>query len=156
MAKVKIKEFVVEKLKDFLEENEYELYHVDFIKEGKDWFLRVYIDNSDYSKGSISTMDCEKVSRYLSKVLDEDDPIEQNYYLEVASPGMDRQLYTDKHLQRYVGSKVEVSLYKKVDNKKVIEGELKAFDDKSITVHSDKDILLDREIISKINLVVVF
>ena len=105
---------------NFLVENGYELYHTEFIKEGKDWFLRVYVDNSGHNKGNISTGDCEKVSRYLSEVLDKEDPIEQNYYLEVSSPGMDRQLYTDKHMERYIGRKVEVSLYKKFNNSKNI------------------------------------
>ncbi len=80
-------------LADFLNENGYELYHIEFVKEGKDRFLRVYIDldNSRATDGEgkpqyIGTADCEKVSRYLSTRLDEEDPIEQNYYLEVSSP----------------------------------------------------------------------
>ena len=86
MAKIRIKELVAEELAGFLGENGLELYNVEFIKEGKDWFLRVYIDRTDDSSGGISTDDCEKVSRYLSARLDELDPIEQNYYLEVSSP----------------------------------------------------------------------
>ena len=156
MAKIKIKDFIEENLRDFLVENGYELYHTEFIKEGKDWFLRVYVDNSGHNKGNISTGDCEKVSRYLSEVLDKEEPIEQNYYLEVSSPGMDRQLYTDKHMERYIGRKVEVSLYKKFDNSKNIEGILKAFDEEKVTVSvDDNDILIDRVLISKINLAVV-
>ena len=89
-------------------------------------------------------------------MLDKEDPIEQNYYLEVSSPGMDRQLYTDKHMERYIGRKVEVSLYKKFDNSKNIEGILKAFDEEKVTVSvDDNDILIDRVLISKINLAVV-
>ncbi len=155
MAKIRIRDFVEDKISGFLEENGYELYHVDFVKEAKDRFLRIYIDNANHSKG-ISTDDCEAVSRYLSEILDKEDPIEQNYYLEVSSPGMDRQLYTDKHLERYIGQRVEVALYKKIDNKKKFEATLTGFDDKTVTVKEESEMVLDRESISKINLAVIF
>ncbi|MBR1993470.1 MAG: ribosome maturation factor RimP, partial [Firmicutes bacterium] len=71
---------------DFLAAEGYELYNIEFVKEGKDWFLRVYVDMAS-GEGYIGTEDCEKVSRFLSEKLDEEDPIEQNYYLEVSSPG---------------------------------------------------------------------
>ena len=93
MAKKKIKDIVAEELEDFLKENGYELYNVEFVKEGKDWFLRVYIDkvpaaDAPEEENYISTDDCETISRYLSERLDETDPIPQNYYLEVSSPGL--------------------------------------------------------------------
>ena len=83
----------------FLEESGLELYNVEFVKEGRDWFLRVYIDKLSPSEEEyVSTDDCEKVSRFLSDQLDRLDLIEQNYYLEVSSPGMDRPclLYTSR------------------------------------------------------------
>ena len=83
MAKKKISELVKELTGDFLLENGLELYHCEFVKEGRDWFLRVYIDKHD-PDSYVSTDDCEMVSRFLSDRLDEEDPIAQNYYLEVS------------------------------------------------------------------------
>ena len=132
MAKQKITDVTAEILKDFLDENGYELYHSEFVKEGKDWFLRVYIDlkepePADASPKYVSTDDCEKVSRYLSEKLDEVDPVQQNYYLEVSSPGMDRPLIRPEHYARYVGEEIELKFYKAKNGVKNIEGVLKAF-----------------------------
>lgn len=124
MAKIRIKELIAEVLAEFLETNGYELYNVEFSKEGKDWFLRVYIDRMEDSAGGISTDDCEKVSRYLSAKLDELDPIEQNYYLEVSSPGMDRALLKDSDYVRYAGRFVDVTLYQSMNGKKTFYGKL--------------------------------
>ncbi len=165
MAKKKISEIVEEILADFLNENGYELYHIEFVKEGKDRFLRVYIDldNSRATDGEgkpqyIGTADCEKVSRYLSTRLDEEDPIEQNYYLEVSSPGMDRQLVKPRHYSRYVGSRVEVKLYKSIDGTKNIEGILSAFDGESVKVKADNGMEWNLQLteIAKARLAVIF
>ena len=132
MAKKKITDVVAELAGDFLAENGYELYNTEYVKEGRDWFLRVYIDKAQAEPGEeqtyISTEDCEKVSRFLSEKLDEADPIEQNYYLEVSSPGMDRPLITPEHYARYVGEEVEIRLYKAIDGVKNIQGTLESFD----------------------------
>ncbi|MDD4377157.1 MAG: ribosome maturation factor RimP [Eubacteriales bacterium] len=111
MAKKKITDIVSEVLNDFLNENRLELYNVEFIKEGKDWFLRVYIDKQEnQDEEYVSTDDCEKVSRFLSVKLDEIDPIDQNYYLEVSSPGMDRSLIEEKHYKRFSGKLLSQTL----------------------------------------------
>lgn len=131
MAKKKVTQVVEELLADFLEQEGYELYHSEFVKEGSDWFLRVYIDfkpENGAGERYVSTDDCEKVSRFLSEKLDESDPIEQNYYLEVSSPGMDRPLITPEHYARYVGEEVEIRLYKAIDGVKNIQGTLESFD----------------------------
>lgn len=130
MAKKKITEIAEELLKDFLEENGYELYHSEFVKEGSDWFLRVYIDwkQGGEEERYISTDDCEKVSRYLSEKLDQEDPIKQNYYLMVSSPGMDRPLVKPEHWERYVGHDVEIRLYRGKDGKKNITGTLDSYE----------------------------
>ena len=127
MAKKKITDVVAELAGDFLAENGYELYNTEFVKDGRDWFLRVYIDKAQADE-YVSTEDCEKVSRFLSEKLDESDPIEQNYYLEVSSPGMDRPLITPEHYARYVGEEVEIRLYKAIDGVKNIQGTLESFD----------------------------
>ena len=87
------------------------LYDVEYVKEGGIWFLRVYVDKEE---GGISLDDCEAISRKLSDVLDREDPISQNYYLEVASPGIERKLKTEEHFNRYLGETVDVGLYKAV------------------------------------------
>ena len=139
MAKKKITDVVAELAGEYLAEGGYELYNTEFVKEGRDWFLRVYIDKAQDAKADepqtegaetqyISTEDCEKVSRFLSEKLDEADPIEQNYYLEVSSPGLDRPLLRPEHWQRYVGEEIEIRLYKAIDGIKNIQGTLESFD----------------------------
>ncbi len=125
MAKPGVRDLVQELLTPFLEEQGLELYHVEFLKEGKDWFLRIYIDKLwELEEAFVSTEDCEKVSRYLSGQLDLMDPIEQNYYLEVSSPGMDRALHREKDYRRYQGREVEVRLYEPIAGQKKYEGVL--------------------------------
>ena len=139
MAKKKIAEIAEGLLKDFLRDNGYELYHIEFIKEAKEQFLRVYIDwEPDLEDRYIGTADCEKVSRFLSEKLDELDPIESNYYLEVSSPGLDRALLTDKHYMRYSGKEVDVSLYKAVGDRKKFSGTLKGIEDDKIVIIDEK------------------
>lgn len=157
MAKKKITEAVGEMLAGFLSEEGYELYNCEFVKEGRDWFLRVYVDR--VSQGEyISTEDCEKVSRFLSDRLDEEDLIEQNYYLEVSSPGMDRPLLRPEHYERYAGSEVEIRLYKGKDGTKNIKGMLKGISEDIVTVvdHSDKEWKLQLSEIAKAKLAVIF
>ena len=138
MAKKKITQVAEELLQDFLTEEGYELYSSEFVKEGSDWFLRIYIDKvQDASDGEpeyISTDDCEKVSRFLSERLDEADPIQQNYYLEVSSPGMDRPLLKPEHYKRYIGETVEVRLYRAMDGRKEFCGRLDSFSGETVTI----------------------
>jgi len=157
MAKKKITEIIEEMLSDFMAEEGYELYNTEFIKEGKDWFLRVYVDKLARDE-YVGTEDCEKVSRYLSAKLDEEDPIEQNYYLEVSSPGMDRPLLKREHYERYVDSEVEIRLYKGKDGTKNIEGVLKGISGEMVTVedHDGKVWELELSEIAKAKLAVVF
>lgn len=157
MAKKKITEIAAEMMADFLQQEGYELYNIEFVKEGKDWFLRVYVDMAS-GEGYIGTEDCEKVSRFLSEKLDEEDPIEQNYYLEVSSPGMDRPLLKREHYERYVGSEVEIRLYKGKDGTKNIQGVLDGLEGEMVTVtdHDNKKWELELAEIAKANLAVIF
>ena len=157
MAKKRITEIAAEMMADFLAAEGYELYNIEFVKEGKDWFLRVYVDMAS-GEGYIGTEDCEKVSRFLSEKLDEEDPIEQNYYLEVSSPGMDRPLLTKAHYERYVGSEVEIRLYKGKDGTKNIQGVLDSIEGETVTVtdHDNKKWELELAEIAKANLAVIF
>ena len=157
MAKKKITEIAAEMMADFLHQEGYELYNIEFVKEGKDWFLRDYVDMAS-GEGYIGTEDCEKVSRFLSEKLDEEDPIEQNYYLEVSSPGMDRPILTKAHYERYVGSEVEIRLYKGKDGTKNIQGVLDSIEGETVTVtdHDNKKWELELAEIAKANLAVIF
>lgn len=154
MAKKKVTQVVAEMLEPFLNEEGYELYHSEFVKEGGDWFLRVYIDKGD--EEHVSTDDCEKVSRYLSEKLDEEDPIQQNYYLEVSSPGMDRPLIEPDHYRKALGKAVEVKLYKSKDGSKVHEGTLSSADAEKIvlTKEDGSETTLEMTEIAKAKLVV--
>ena len=158
MAKVKVTALIEEITASFLDENGLELYNVEFLKEGRDWFLRVYIDKKEGQEEEyVSTDDCEKVSRFLSEKLDEEDPIEQNYYLEVSSPGLDRQLLTPYHYERYAGKLVEVKLYKAVDGCKLYEGVLEGLRDGNVVITvDDKEVMFPMDQVAKTNLAVVF
>ena len=106
------------------------IYDVEYVKEGGVWFLRVYIDKD----GGVSLDECEAVSRALSTVLDEADPIQQNYYLEVSSPGIERKLKTKEHFDRYIGETIDIGLYKAINKSKQLTGKLISFEDDVITV----------------------
>ena len=166
MAKKKITEIVEEITADFLGQNGLELYNSEFVKEGKDWFLRVYIDklpkegaDGNVEEEYVSTDDCESVSRFLSAELDRLDPIEQNYYLEVSSPGLDRALLKEKDFIRFCGHMVDISLYKAVNGKKAYQGTLKGLtDDNKIVITDEKgeEIEFPREQVAKTRLAVIF
>jgi len=159
MSKQKITEIATQELESFLSENGYELYNIEFVKEAKDWFLRIYIDLLDYEEGKyISIDDCEKVSRYLSERLDVLDPIEKNYYLEVSSPGIDRVLLQEKHYRRYTGKEVDISLYKSIDGKKAFSGVLKGLIDDNVVITDEKgvEITFAKGQVAKTKLKIVF
>lgn len=152
MAKESITSSVAGLLEDFLKEEGYSLYHTEFTKEGPDRYLKVYIDKQE---GYVGTDDCEKVSRYLSGRLDEKDIISQNYYLVVSSPGLDRELVTQEHFDRYTGSEVELKLYKAVDGKKMLEGVLVSRTKEETVITADgKEIRLPSGNIAKARLAV--
>lgn len=106
----------------------YLLWDVDFYKEGADFNLLVTIENPDRSR-SIDLEDCEKVSRLLSPILDKEDPIEDMYYLEVSSAGLERELSRPEHIRFYLGEKVNLRFYAPQDGKKSFTGTLLAFED---------------------------
>lgn len=132
----------------------YELVEVEFEKEGSDYYLRMYI----YKEDGINFDDCKSMSELVSEKLDEEDPIDMPYYLEVSSPGLDRPLKTDDDLRRNLGKEIELSLYKNIDGIKKIQGFLESYDDDTIkiSVDKDEDIILQKENISLIKLVINF
>ncbi len=137
-----------------VEELGYDLVDLEFIKENGSNFLRFYIGKPE----GISIDDCQKVSEIVEDILDELDPIEESYYLEVSSPGLDRPLKTDKDLKRNKGKDIEINLYKSIDGKKKYIGELLDFTDSHIKIKEETQIEkeIDREAISNIKLAVKF
>ncbi len=111
------------------------IYDVEYVKEGEEFYLNVYIDKD----GGVTIGDCENVSRLLSDALDKDDPIKDPYTLIVSSPGLGRALTRDRHLQQSIGQDVEIHLYKPhaETGEKDIRGELVEFDDMQIVVNAD-------------------
>lgn len=122
-------------LEPILEKNHYDLYDVEFVKEGGNWYLRIYIDKD----GGITIDDCELVSKALSDLLDVHDYISESYMLEVSSPGLGRQLRRDRHFEKSIGEEVEVKLYKAINKKKEYIGFLKAFDKDTITIELEDE-----------------
>lgn len=156
MANGRITDRVNDMIADFLAENGYELWDMRYVKEGREHYLRIFIDRADGDY--ISTEDCEKVSRFVSDELDRYDPIEDNYFLEVSSPGMDRELTRREHFDRCAGQIVEVRLYKPLNGEKLIEGELLEATEKEITIRIEEggQVTIPRSQTAKISLAVIF
>lgn len=114
-------------------ENAVEVVDLEFVKEGANWYLRVYIDK----EGGVTIDDCEAVSRALEAKLDEADPIEQAYILEVSSPGIDRPLKKDADFVKYQGELVDVKLYKAQEGRKQFQGKLLGLADGVISIEED-------------------
>ena len=120
-------------LQPILERLHFDLWDVEYVKEGADYYLRAYIDK----EGGITIDDCVTVSRELSDLLDEQDFIEDAYILEVSSPGLGRKLKKDKEFERSIGRKVDLKTFKPVDGVKEFTGILKAFDAGCITIEEN-------------------
>ncbi|SEQ35643.1 ribosome maturation factor RimP [Lachnospiraceae bacterium RM5] len=114
---------------------DFELVDIEYVKEGGNYYLRVYLDK----EGGITIDDLEMVSRALSDKLDEKDFIDDAYVLELSSPGLDRPLKKDKDFERNKGKMVELKLYKALDGVKEFEGELKGYDEENILVMVDEE-----------------
>ena len=147
----KIEEKVESLIKDKIENIGYELYDVEYVKEGQDYYLRIFID----SPNGIDLNDCEKVNNEINDLLDEADYIKETYFLEVSSPGVERVLKKDKHLEANIGTEVNVKLFKKDDSgKKEYKGILKNFDKEKIILKVEgKNIEIERKNISQIKTV---
>lgn len=143
----KIEEKVEQLVKNPIEKLGYSLYDVEYVKEGPEYYLRIYIDK----ESGIDLNDCEKVSNEINEILDKADYIKEQYYLEVSSPGIERKLRKDKHLEQNISKNVEIKLFKKDNNgKKEYIGKLKAFNQEEIIIETDKEIAIERKNIAQI------
>ncbi|MBD5463136.1 MAG: ribosome maturation factor RimP [Lachnospiraceae bacterium] len=146
-----------ELLRPIAEANGVEIYDVEYVKEGSEWYLRCYIDKEE----GVNINDCEAVSRALSDELDKVDFIEDAYILEVSSPGLGRQLKKDKHFQKSLLSEVDVKCYKPINGSKDFTGILKAFDENTLTLEMDsgkekEDVTFNRKDIAAVKLTLDF
>ena len=121
-----------------VQELEYNIWDIKFLKEGPNWYLRIFIERQDNQ--NICIEDCEKVSRSIDNLLDGADIIEQSYCLEVCSPGIDRELSTDEHLEKYTNHNINIKLIRPENNIKNISGELVSFDSLNINILNNSEI----------------
>ncbi len=152
--KKNIESIVEELVLPVVDAKDIELVDVEYVKEAGEYYLRIYLEK----EGGISLNDCEAVSREINPILDEKDPIAENYYLEVCSPGLDRPLKKEKDFVRYAGREVEIKLYKPFNGTKQLEGELVGLtEDKKIKVIiDDNEVEFDKKEIAIIRLLVRF
>ena len=131
-----------------------EIVDIEYVKEAGQFYLRIYLEK----EGGISLDDCADVSRELNPILDEKDPIKDNYFLEVCSPGLDRPLKKDKDFERYKGRDVEIKLYKPMNGSKQFEGELVGLtEDNNIKVIIDgEEVDFTRKEVALIRLAIKF
>lgn len=125
----------------------YELYDVEYAKEGKDYFLRIFIDKTE----GIRLEDCEKVNDAINDLLDKADYIKEQYFLEVSSPGIERILRKDKHFDDNIGNQIRIKLFKAIDKKKELTGILKEYSNDSLTIDNAEELIkIDKKDISQV------
>ncbi|SEK28129.1 ribosome maturation factor RimP [Paenibacillus sp. cl141a] len=134
MSTSKIKTTVEEMVQPYLDEHGFELVDVEYVKEGSNWFLRVFVDKD----GGIDIDDCGLISEYLSQKLDENDPIPTAYFLEVSSPGAERPLKKKEDVAKSVGKNVFVTVYEPINGLKEFEGKLETFDNEELVIQTAK------------------
>lgn len=146
----KLEELIQDLIESSLEEIGLELVDVEYLKEGSEWFLRIYIDKEDTG---IELEDCEKASHLISDILDVHDPITKAYHLEVSSPGIERPLKKTKDFLRFLDHLVQVKTYSVIEKKKNFTGILNFADEEEIIlIENDVKITIPREKIAKANL----
>jgi len=152
MSKHSIYESMTEEMiQPILDEMGFELYDVEYVKEGSDYYLRAYIDK----EGGITIDDCVAVSRRMNELLDAQPSIggDEGYIFEVSSPGLGRVLKKDKHFEKAIGQDVDVKTYKPINGAKEFTGELTAFDKDTITVSFDDGVeVFNRSDIAQVRL----
>lgn len=154
MGKRRIGDIANDLVLPVVEKHSFELVDVEYIKEGANWYLRVYIDKT----GGITIDDCQIVSAELSDILDKDDPIKQSYIMEVSSPGLDRPLKKDSDFEKFKEEVVEVKVFQPIDGKKVFQGELIGLIDNEIVIKQENEQVMrfERDKVALVRKVVIF
>ncbi len=146
---------VAELVKDVVEECGCTLWDVEFVKEGPDHNLIIYIDKPD----GISLTDCEMVNDAVEPVIDEADPIDGSYYLEISSPGLERELKTPEHIKAFVGTEVNIKLFTAHEGKKAYSGTISEYNEENDTLTVEcggNAVILERKQCSSIKTVYEF
>ena len=139
---------IYEMVNPIAEELNYDIYHIEYVKENGELYLRIYIEKD----GGITLSDCEALSRRVSDLMDEKDPIKDPYFLEVSSPGLNRTLFTENHYKRFIGREVMVRFTKSIDGKKNVKGILKEVNDDSIVVEAENLMNIPKDKIKSANI----
>ena len=126
----------------------YFVWDVDYVKEGTEWFLRIDIDKD----GGVGIEDCEKFSRAIDPLLDEENPIEDQYTLQISSPGVEREIKNDFHLESCLGETVQVRLYAPLNGFKEYVGKLVSYTSEAVTLEVDEIVEIPRKSIGKMNI----
>ncbi len=150
-------EQLVEELVQGILPEEYELVDTEYVKEGSEWYLRIFVDRKAEDE-RISLQDCQLLSGIINELMDKEDPIKEHYMLEISSPGLDRALKKDRDFVREKGKEVELKLYKSQAGRKEYDGKLIGLtsDDKVQLEMNGKQIEFDRKDIAIIRLKVIF
>ena len=148
----KIEDAIWKMAEPMIAENGMELIDVEYVKEGAEWYLRLFLDKE--GDEGIDLDDCELISRKFSDILENNDTISQAYRLEVSSPGIERPLKRTKDFQRFQGEKVQVKTFSEVEGKKQFIGILQETTEETVTLDVDgTSIAIPRKQIGKANLV---
>mgnify|MGYP002508392724 CR=1 FL=1 len=132
---MKVTEFVASFAKPVVEEHGCELWDVEYVREGSEYFLRLYLDK----ESGVDINDCERISRAMDPILDEKDPIPTSYHFEVCSAGLERALKRPSDFERYLGSAITVKLYRPRNGLKEIPCVLKGYEEGKLTVEAGKE-----------------
>lgn len=153
MGKDSIVQSVTELIEPVVRDENLELVDVEYKKEGKNWYLRIYIDKD----GGVSVEDCQKVSRQIEDMIQIDEIIHSAYILEVSSPGLDRPLKKEKDLLRSIGKKVSVTTYSPIDKQRNFVGIIKDFSNQTLSLDvNGKSVAIPFEVIANTKLVIEF
>lgn len=146
MAENSVEKKTKELLEKIIVDLGYELYDIEYVKEGKEYHLCIYIDKPGEG---ISINDCEKVNDAITDLLDKADFIKEQYFLEVSSTGLEKNLRKDEHFQKQIGNKIEIKLFSKINNQNIYEGILKEFNNEYLIMEVENaEIKIDRNKIS--------
>lgn len=137
-----IEEKIENSISKIIEDLGYKLYDVQYAKEGKDYFLRIFIEKEN---GEITLDDCENVNNAITDILDEKDYIKEQYFLEVSSTGVEKVIRKDKHLKENINEIITIKLFKPVEGTKEFIGKLKNFDEENLEIELDDESIIQLE-----------
>ena len=150
---MKVTEIVAQFAKPIVEAHGCELWDVEYVREGDQRFLRLYLDK----EGGVDITDCEAISRAVDPILDEKDPIAESYHFEVCSAGLERALKRPSDFEQFMGAKVLVKLYQPKNGSKELKGELKAYEDGDVTIEQAGNLMtLKKQEVALVRLYVEF